>query len=151
MKKYTILIVSIGIFSIMGFFIFKAVSGESVDSSSNPIQAATPGLKDPPRVISTNPDLSVDGAIIFANGPLEITFNRPMENEGEFKVRIEPKVDFKIKLENERKTGVITFEKPLELGTSYTLFIGPETKFDGMGKWGEEKVFHFRTIPYKGV
>ena len=69
----------------------------------------------------------------------------------ELKIRIEPKIDFKVSVTNEGRTGVITFPKGLELGTSYTLFIGPETKFIGMGRWGEEKVFHFRTIPYKGV
>lgn len=140
-----IIILIIAAFVVFIFFTTKAQKQPQIQ------QASTPGLNDPPRVTSTNPDLSVDGAIIFANDPLEITFNRPIENEGEFKIRIEPKVEFKIRLDNQRKTGIISFEKPLELGTSYTLFIGPETKFDNMGRWGEEKVFHFRTIPYKGV
>jgi hypothetical protein len=37
------------------------------------------------------------------------------------------------------------------LGTTYTIFIGPDSKFDGVGQWGMEKIFHFRTIKYTGV
>lgn len=121
-------------------------------TSSQPTPTSQPSVseKDPPQIVSTKPT-PLDDAVISGTNTIEVTFNRPLENEGEFKVKIEPKVEFKVSVSNERKTGVITFQKPLELGMSYTLFIGPETKFTGMGRWGEEKIFHFRTIPYKGV
>lgn len=105
---------------------------------------------DKPTIISTKPN-PLDESIITATEIVEITFNRSLENVGEFKLRIEPQIDYKVELSGDRKTARIIPEKPYQLGTTYTLFIGTETKFDGVGRWGEEKVFHFRTIPYRGV
>ena len=31
------------------------------------------------------------------------------------------------------------------------IVIGPDTKFDGVGNWGEDKTFRFRTIRYRGI
>ncbi|MBI2039696.1 hypothetical protein HYT18_01360 [Candidatus Microgenomates bacterium] len=103
-----------------------------------------------PQIISTKPD-PLEEAIISSTEVIEITFNRSLENEGELKVRIDPKIDFEIKLSQDRKVGKIIPKTPYELGTTYTLFIGPDTKFDGVGRWGEEKIFHFKTITYRGV
>ena len=151
MKK--LLLVSIVIFAIAALLIVKATQTSNQNQpepeQTDPTPVANPN--DPPKLISTNPDLFEDNPIIPTNIPLEINFNRGLENEGEFKLRIEPKVEFKINLINDRKTAVITFPKPLDLGTGYTIFIGPDTKFTGVGDWREEKIFHFRTIPYKGV
>ena len=103
-----------------------------------------------PRIVSTNPD-PLENAIVPAAGTIELIFNQPIQNIGEFKVRIEPKVDFKRELSSDRKTAKIIPNKPMELGVTYTLFIGPETKFDGTGNWGQEKIYHFQTIKYTGV
>lgn len=103
-----------------------------------------------PKIILTKPD-PLDNSVVSSSEIVEITFNRSLENTGEFKVRIEPNINYKIELSGDRKTAKIIPEKPYELGTTYTLFIGPETKFDGVGRWGEEKIFHFRTIKYTGV
>lgn len=103
-----------------------------------------------PMITSTKPN-PLEEAIISATEVVEVTFNRPLENVGEFKVKIDPKVDFKIELSGDRKTAKIIPTKPYELGSTYTLFIGTETKFDGVGRWGEEKIFHFRTIKYRGI
>lgn len=103
-----------------------------------------------PQVVSTKPD-PLNDSIVPASQIIEITFNRPLENVGEFKVKIEPKTDFKVELSSDRKTAKITPVKPFELGTTYNMSIGTETKFDGVGRWGEEKVFQFRTIRYRGV
>lgn len=105
---------------------------------------------DKPQVVSTKPDPLEDN-IISATDSIEITFNRAIENAGEFKVRLEPKTDYKVELSGDRKTAKIIPTKPYQLGTTYTLFIGTETKFDGVGRWGEEKIYHFRTIRYTGV
>ena len=107
-------------------------------------------LQEAPKIVSTKPD-PLDENIITAEQIIEITFNRTVENTGELKIRIEPQTDFKTELSGDRKTARIIPRKPYALGTTYTLFIGPETKFDGVGRWGEEKVFHFRTIQYRGV
>lgn len=129
-------------------------------SKPNPISSPTPSSKstltptpnpnEKPHIVSTKPD-PLEEAIISATENLEITFNRPLENVGEFKVRIDPKIDFKVELSGDRKTAKIIPVKPYELGTTYTLFIGTETKFDGVGRWGEEKIFHFRTVRYRGI
>ncbi|MBI2596675.1 hypothetical protein HYW41_00780 [Candidatus Daviesbacteria bacterium] len=105
---------------------------------------------EPPRIVSTKPD-SLEESIIPADEVIEINFNRPLENVGEFKVRIEPKTDYKLELSGDRKVGRIIPVKPYELGTAYTLYIGSETKFDGIGRWGQEKTYHFRTIKYRGI
>lgn len=103
-----------------------------------------------PKIVSTKPE-PLEEAIITANEVIEITFNRPLENVGEFKARIDPKIDFKVELSGDRKTAKIIPAKTYDLGAGYTLFIGTETKFDGVGRWGEEKIFHFRTIKYRGI
>lgn len=105
---------------------------------------------DKPTILSTKPD-PLENNIVSANETIEITFNKPLQNSGEFKLRIEPKIAFKINLSSDRKTAQISFPKPLELGTTYTMFIGPDTKFDGTGNWGMEKIYHFKTITYRGV
>ena len=64
---------------------------------------------------------------------------------------MEPDIEIKAELSGDRKTAKIIPVKPYELGTTFTLRIGPETKFDGVGRWGEEKVYHFKTIKYTGV
>lgn len=130
---------------IIFIFLPKGVSKDS----SNTAPVSTPE-NEPPKVVSTKPN-PLQEAIIPTVDKIEITFNRPLENEGELKLRFDPKVSFKVSVSQDRKTGIINFEKPLDLGTSYTLFIKPDTKFIGLGEWGREDVFHFRTIPYKGL
>ncbi len=120
----------------------KSQPAVSQDSPSTQTESA--------QILSTKPD-PLENSIIAASDPVEITFNKPLQNIGELKIRIEPKVEFKIELSSDRKTGKIIPLKPLELGITYTLFIGPETKFDGMGNWGMEKIYHFKTVKYTGV
>lgn len=103
-----------------------------------------------PKIISTKPD-PLEETIISATEIVEITFNRPLENVGEFKSRIEPKIEYKVELSGDRKTARIIPAKPYELGTTYTLFIGPDSKFDGVGEWRQDKTFHFKTVKYRGV
>ena len=103
-----------------------------------------------PQIVSTRPD-PLENAIVSGTETVEITFNRPLENVGEFKFRMEPEIEYKIELSQDRKTAKIVPVKPYQLGSGYTIFIGPETKFDGVGRWGEEKIFHFRTITYRGI
>lgn len=118
--------------------------------AAQPKTQPSPQEDNKPRIISTKPD-PLEEAIISATQVIEITFNKPLENVGEFKNKIEPKVDYKVELSADRKTAKITPTKAFELGSTYTLFIGTESKFDGIGRWGEEKIFHFKTIKYTGV
>lgn len=137
-----IVLIAAAFFIYLGFF--KSSSKTAV--SENKTISAT----DEPQVVSTKPDL-LENTIIGANDTIEITFNRPLENVGEFKLRLETKKDIKVTLSDDRKTAKITPLTPYDLGTTYTIFIEPDSKFDGVGAWGKEKIFHFSTIKYTGV
>ncbi len=103
-----------------------------------------------PEITKTIPD-PLNESIIPADQIIEITFNLPLQNAPEFKVRIEPKIDFKVELSSDRKTARIITAKPYDLGASYTLYIASDTKFDGAGNWGKDRTFHFRTVKYRGI
>ncbi len=103
-----------------------------------------------PKIVSTKPD-PLEDTVIASTETVEITFNMSLQNSAELKLRMEPEMDYKVELSGDRKTAKIIPAKPYQLGTTYTLFIGPESKFDGVGRWGEEKIYHFRTIAYRGV
>lgn len=103
-----------------------------------------------PKIISTKPE-PLENAVVSATEIVEITFNRPLENIGEFKFRIDPKAEIKIELSPDRKTAKIIPQTPYELGVTYTIFIGPDTKFDGAGNWGKEAIYHFQTVKFRGI
>ncbi len=105
---------------------------------------------DKAQIVKTVPE-PLDQAIVPANQVIEITFNKPLQNIGEFKLRFETKKDIKVELSSDRKTAKITPLTPFDLGTEYAIYIQGDTKFDGVGAWGEEKSFHFRTIKYRGI
>ncbi len=140
---------------VFGLFIWFRKTGvtkpnEPTTATNQSIQSTKATQNDKPQIVSTKPD-PLEENIVSATDTVEITFNRPLENVGEFKSKIEPKIDYKIELSSDRKTAKIKPVKSFLLGTTYTLFIGTETKFDGVGRWGEEKIFHFKTITYRGV
>lgn len=151
LKWKIIIVILLG--GVLVFFLLRAYSNKP-EASAVPVKSvspfSTPSQNDSPAIVSTKPD-PLEDTIISAADIVEITFNRPLENVGEFKSRIEPKVDYKAELSQDRKTAKIIPAQPYQLGTTYTLFIGTETKFDGVGRWGQEKIYHFRTIKYTGV
>lgn len=146
-KNLITVVVIVVIIILIGLVVTKKPTTEvdTVASTPPPVNQ-----NESPRIVSTKPD-PLEDTIVSATEIVEITFNRPLENVGEFKSRIEPKIDYKVELSGDRKTAKIIPEKPYELGTTYTLFIGTETKFDGVGRWGEEKIYHFKTIRYRGI
>lgn len=123
---------------------------KSLFTSQSPPPPSPVTQNETPKIVSTKPE-PLEDTVIAATQTIEISFNRTLQNAAEFKLRIEPETDYRVELSGDRKTAKIIPNKPYPLGTTFTLFIGPETKFDGVGKWGEEKVFHFRTIKYTGV
>lgn len=137
---------------ILTFFFLRGTkqSDPSLSAAKNNSQPTVVSQNDPPQIVSTKPD-PLDKTIITADQIIEITFNRPLENVGEFKVKIEPKIEFKLELSGDRKSGRIIPAKPYELNSTYTISIGSDTKFDGVGNWGQDKSFQFRTIKYTGV
>lgn len=118
--------------------------------SSVPAQSSNQEIK----IISTNPD-PLEEAVILPTQTIEITFNIPLENKGEFKNKIEPLLnplsDYEIKLSDDRKTAKIIPTIPFKLGTTFTLFILPASKFDGKRQLGKEIIYHFKTIEYRGI
>lgn len=114
-------------------------------------QTPTPTSKNKsPAIVSTKPD-PLEEAIISANEIVEITFNQPLQNDPEFRRRFDPLIDYKLQISSDRKTVKFIPSKPFELGITYTLFILPDTKFEGGGKLEGEKTYHFSTIKYRGV
>lgn len=146
MKIVEIIIVIIIIFALAVF------AYTQIKPKSEGIKEVSPvsSDNDSPKIVSTKPD-PLEEATVPAVDSIEITFNKPLQNPSEFKVRIEPKIDFRIELSSDKKVGKIILEKPLDLGMSYTLYIGRDTKFDGVGEWGMDKEFHFSTVSYKGI
>ncbi len=110
--------------------------------------APTP-LQETPQLISTKPD-PLDETIVSSTEVIELTFSRPLENVPEFKIKIEPKPDYRVELSGDKKTAKIIPVAPFELGTTYTLFVTQDSKFEGGGKLEKELNFHFRTIKYRG-
>lgn len=143
LKKVLIIIFILGITGGFWYITFKKPSATEKQTSSV-------SQTEEPKIISTRPE-PLENAVVSATEVVEITFNRPLENIGEFKFRIDPKTDIKIELSPDRKTAKIIPQAPYELGVTYTIFMGPDTKFDGVGNWGKEAIYHFRTIKFRGI
>lgn len=100
------------------------------------------------KVVSTNP---VDQGTIMATQTVSVTFNAPIIDKDEVKHELTPAADYQVKLSDDRKTALFIPNKPWTLGTTYTIFIQPATKFDGKRTLGHDFILHFRTIDYHGV
>lgn len=103
-----------------------------------------------PHVVSTNPN-PLENTTIVPTQELEITFSHPIENKGEVKYILDPIANVSIRLSDDRKTIKVVPVKPFNLGQGYTLSIKQDTKFDEGKRQDGDAVFHFTTIPYKGV
>lgn len=150
MGKKILIFIGVVLFGGIIFIYWQSKEIKNLDSSSqNQSQTKSPPTEnEKPQILEIKPK---DGSIISSDEEIEITFNRGLENEGELKIRIEPKVEYKITLMQDRKVARVTPLKPFELGSEYTLYITGDTKFTGHGAWGEEKTFRFRTIKYRGI
>lgn len=115
-----------------------------------PKQVAVEDPNQAPQITSTNPE-PLENATVLPNQPLEITFNRPLENTAEFRTSIEPKIEYKVELSDDHKTAKFTFINPLDLGSGYTLIIQRGSKFEGKRELENDYIFHFKTIEYRGV
>lgn len=148
-NRIIVLIIAVGIALIVIFG--RVLYPKPSQTYTQPQTQTTPtSQNEEPKIISTIPD-PLNDTIIPADQVIEIAFNRSLQNVPEFKIRIEPKIDYKVELSQDRKTARIITVKPYELGTTYTLYINPDTKFDGVGNWGKDKTFQFRTIRYRGI
>lgn len=150
--KKLLLVIVIALILSLGWFL---VSPKNKTSENNNTQSSN---NEKPEVISTNPKFGEDPIVLLPNQTIEVTFNLPFENTGEVKNQIDPKADLKIELSSDRKTVKFTPTSPLKLGTSYTLSILPNSKFNiSPGNEQTKKVLdhnidlHFKTLDYRGI
>ncbi|MBI2020436.1 hypothetical protein HYS94_03355 [Candidatus Daviesbacteria bacterium] len=101
------------------------------------------------EIISTKPD-PLDNATISSDEIIEITFNKSLSFTGEFKHRLEPEIEYSLELSEDKRTVKIIPDKPFELGYEYTLIILGDTKFEDGSKLSEEKIYHFKTVKFRG-
>ncbi len=147
MKKFKLVFIAATSLAIVFLIGYQRLKKEVPLPSKLPASTQT---SEEPKVVLLKPDLK-QNPIIIPTQAIEITFNLPLENVGEFKNRIDTFKDYTVKLSDDRKTAKITPNKNFELGRSYTLFILPYTKFDGHKTLGHDEHFAFRTIDYHGV
>lgn len=107
-----------------------------------------------PALISSDPpELLEKKPLIFKpDQVIKLTFNVPLQNGPETKIRLDPPHEFEVTLTNESKTAVITPKSPYKLGQGYTLFIKADTKLQENGKLLEQDYnMHFNVINYSGI
>lgn len=150
-KKIILAIIAIGaaLIAIFARGLYSNPQAQEIETP-NTSQVNVISESDPPQVVSTSPG-SLDYNTILPSQTVEITFNRPLENVGEFKSRLEPKVEYRVELSSDRKTAKIIPSSTFNLGETYTLIIQPDTKFDGRIELKRDYIFHFKTIGYKGA
>lgn len=104
------------------------------------------------QIISTKPD-PLDNATILANQTIEFNFNKLFDT-GLLKFRLDPpEIDLEINTPDKKsinQTIIVSFKKPLKLGSGYTLFVfsDPANPVKIIDK---EYIYHFRTIGYRGI
>lgn len=103
-----------------------------------------------PLILTTNPS-PLEDVTILPNQIIELTFKYSLIAPSELKHKIDPPADIKIELSENKKTARIIPVKPYKLGNGYTLFIQPDTKFEGGKILKEELIYHFKTIGYRGI
>lgn len=148
-KRYSVIIVIFLIFLIISLLFLK---GNLFSNSPNlpPSSTPTSSPAEVAKIISTKPD-PLNDAVIPADTFIEITFNKPLQHATEFKHRLEPQIDYQIELSADKKTAKIIPAQPYELGAEYTLSVLFQTNFEGGEKLSEEKVYHFKTVKFRGL
>lgn len=139
-----ILLTIITLILVIGFFLFKP--------KSSPTYIAP--QPDYLKIVSTNPN-PLDEATILPTQSIEIEFSKPIFRS-EFKHHLDPELEHEIEIVNgtdkeQGKTIRITFKKPLEFGSGYTLFVEQNTHSEDGQKLEHEYQYHFKTIKYSGI
>lgn len=144
---WVVLLLTVGVF-VYKYNVFpaskKAVSFQNMDTK--------------PALVSTSPvDLSPNSSILPAQ-QIQLNFNLPLENIGEFKYKITPVVELNAMLSGDRKTVTITPKLPYPLGKSFEIEVLPDSKFnpDPANKSTQQRLENsifvkFKTIDYRGV
>lgn len=122
-----------------------------------PKKSVLPAITEPAvgeslKIISTKPD-PLEKTTILPSQPIEVTFNKAFSLD-KLKIRFDPGVDYEVKTassNSQDQTIIISFKKPLKLGSGYTLFIFPDPTAKEKLELDKEYSFHFKTINYSGV
>ncbi|MDO8429683.1 MAG: hypothetical protein Q7S88_03575, partial [Candidatus Daviesbacteria bacterium] len=105
-KKLLVIILVLGVLTLLVLWSFyKPTIPGFGTQTKNDSSSQTSESKDP-EVVSTIPS-PLSGATILPTQIIEITFNKALHNKGEFKNKIEPKVEYEIQLSGDRKTAKI--------------------------------------------
>lgn len=124
----------------------KKIPSKSVQPSDTSATVQTTA----PQLLTISPDPKTT-TVILPNQTITLTFNLPLVNGDEMKLRVETFKDYRIELSGDKKTAKIIPTKPYPLGQSFTFFISPEAKFEGGKTLGHDEHFSFSTIEYRGV
>lgn len=145
------IIIIVAIIGALLIFLFQRGLSDASPISSNPQpDTQQQNTSNEVKVISTKPE-NLDGLTILPTQIIEVTFNYPLENVGEFKNKIDPKANYTVKLSDDRKTAKIIPNPTFNVGTGYSLIIQTDSKFDGKRKLDHEIILHFNTVSYNGV
>ncbi len=145
----------------IGVFIFLMIFAffyQKVKVSQISVAPSSQAENEKPIIVSTVPSGLSNNLPISPTQEIEITFNIPLENTGEFKYKITPPVELNLSLSPDRKTIKLSPKDTFKLGTNYELEIQPGSKFNSdpsqksSQKILEETIFiRFKTIEYRGV
>src|SRR5258708_24120184 len=104
MKKFKLVFIAATSLAIVFLIGYQRLKKEVPLPSKLPASTQT---SEEPKVVLLKPDLK-QNPIIIPTQAIEITFNLPLENVGEFKNRIDTFKDYTVKLSDDRKTAKIT-------------------------------------------
>ncbi len=159
MRSRNLILLLIIILLISGWWWLKKPSPANPPSASlTPSPSQAPSNQKPTIVSSIPPYGQDEPPILLPTQNIEITFNMPLENTGEVKYQIDPKMEYSLKLSNDRQTVTFIAKSSYKLGTNYTLSIKPDTKFNINPGKNETKIIsdqtfdlHFKTLTYRGI
>lgn len=136
--------------AVIGIYIYMQTPQTTAPAQPQPEPTAKQSNDNQPKVVSIKPDPQA-APVLLPTQTIEITFNIPVENPGEFKHKFDPQFDYEVKISDDRKTIIIRPKATYPLGQGITFIISPETKFDNKEKLEGEVIYHFQTIQYRGV
>lgn len=103
------------------------------------------------KILSTKPT-NLNGITLLPTDSIEIVFNNPMVAfDPNYHVVIDPKTEVETKASDDRKTITIKPKKSWAVGTSYSLMIKNNLKFEGDNTLGQDVNFNFHTLAIKGI
>lgn len=144
------IILSLVILGVAGFFIYQS---QAKNPPTSKLVTSTPN-QNQLKLLSTDPD-PLEAATLLPTQTITLTFNQVIP-KSELKYHFDPDVEHQLEVASGPSssggtTFKITFKKPLELGSGYTLFIESSTHTKSKVTLDREYVYHFRTINYRGI